>query len=349
MKRFTSISTFALLAGALAFIGLATAPAEAQISTLALGDGASIAGLAFSGLIVNRSNLTELFTGFKTAFNNGLGQAEPQSALVRTEVPSGTSEEKYAWLGKIPGFRKWAGDRVIQNLQQHDYAIKNESYEMTVAVGRDEIEDDQFGVYAPVFTEMGRNTAAHPEEIIWPMLNDGFAATRGLAYDGQFFFDTDHPVLDANGNPVSVANTDGGAGTPWFLADLSRSLRPIIWQTRRAYDLVRLDNPTDENVFMRKEYLYGVDARVNAGYGLWQTNWGSKQALDKANYKIARQELLGMKGDYGRPLGIRPTHLIVPPSLEFAGMEILNSERDAAGATNVYRGTAKLLVVPWLA
>jgi phage major head subunit gpT-like protein len=44
-----------------------------------------------------------------------------------------------------------------------------------------------------------------------------------------------------------------------------------------------------------------------------------------------------------------PRLLIVPPALEAAGLEILNAERDAAGATNVWRGTAELLVVPWLA
>jgi phage major head subunit gpT-like protein len=56
-----------------------------------------------------------------------------------------------------------------------------------------------------------------------------------------------------------------------------------------------------------------------------------------------------MKGDHARPLGIRPTHLVVPPSLEGQALEILNAERDAAGATNVYKGTAQLIVCPWLA
>ena len=44
-----------------------------------------------------------------------------------------------------------------------------------------------------------------------------------------------------------------------------------------------------------------------------------------------------------------PTHLVVPPALREAGLAILNAERDAAGATNVWRGAATLLVVPWLA
>lgn len=297
-------------------------------------------------MIINQANLTNLYLGFQTAFNNGLQQAKPQHELISMAVPSNTRTEKYGWLGKFPNFREWAGDRVVQSLKVHDHEITNVSYENTVGVERDDIEDDQYGVYGPMFQEMGRATRAHPDQLIWPLLAAGFT---GLAYDGQYFFDTDHPVLDANGAEISVANTDGGGGTAWFLADLSRALKPIIWQTRRDYDFQSMVDADDENVFMRKEYRYGVDARVAAGFGLWQLIWGSKQTLNKANYATAREGLLGMKGDYGRPLGIMPTHLIVPPSLEGEALEIVNAERDSAGATNVYKGTAKLEVVPWLA
>ena len=92
-----------------------------------------------------------------------------------------------------------------------------------------------------------------------------------------------------------------------------------------------------------------MNARGNVGFGFWQFAWGSKQTLNATNYEAARAALMGMKGDHGRPLGINPRLLVVPPSLEGAAMEILNAERDASGATNVWKGTAELMVVPWLA
>jgi phage major head subunit gpT-like protein len=58
---------------------------------------------------------------------------------------------------------------------------------------------------------------------------------------------------------------------------------------------------------------------------------------------------MGMKGDFGRPLGLMPKTLIVGPSNEGAALKLINAEANAAGATNVYRNTAKLVVVPWLA
>ena len=300
-------------------------------------------------MLINSQNLDRVFTGFNAAFMRGLGMAQSQIGLVSTRVTSTGREEKYGWLGKFPKIREWLGDRVVHKLAAHDYAIKNKPFEGTVSVDRDDIEDDAEGLYGPLFEEMGMATAAHPDELGWGLLKAGFDGSLGLAYDGQFFFDTDHPVLDENGNEVSVANTNGGAGDPWILADLSRPLKPVIWQVRREFDLVRLDQPNDQNVFSRKEFLYGVEGRNNVGFGLWQFSFGSKQPLDQANYEAARVALMAMTGDYGRPLGVRPTHLITTPSNEKAGLELVNSERNAAGATNVYRGTAELVVVPWLA
>jgi len=297
-------------------------------------------------MIVNSANLAILYTAFKTAFNEGRTMAPSQYEEIATTVPSTAREEKYGWLGKVPRFREWLGDRIVHSLALHDYTIKNKNFEVTIGVDRNDVEDDQYGVYKPLFQELGQSTTAHPNEVVFGLLKAGFSTP---CYDGQYFFDTDHPVIDENGNTVSVANTDGGNGTPWFLLATNRAIKPIIWQKRRDYDFVALDRPTDPEVFKKREFQYGVDARVNAGFGLWQLAWGSKQDLTPENYGAARAALQGMKGDHGRPLGIIPNLLVVPPSLEAKGLEILNAERSAAGATNVYKGTAKLMVCPWLA
>ena len=297
-------------------------------------------------MIVNSGNLRILGTGFNTAFKRGLGEAPSQRALIASTIQSTNSREEYGWLGKIKGMREWLGDRVLNSIATYDYAIKNKDWEDTVEVDRNDIEDDSIGIYSPMFEEMGRSTMAHPDELIWAALKAGFATN---CYDGQFFFDTDHPVLDADGNPTSVANTDGGAGAAWFLVDTRRSIKPIIFQERKKPQFTPMDKLDDENVFMRKKFMYGVDARYNVGYGFWQFIWGSKQPLTPANYAIARAAMQNMKGDYFRPLGLMPDLLIVSPSLESDGRKIVNSEYGAAGVTNEWKGTATLEVVPWLA
>jgi phage major head subunit gpT-like protein len=71
-----------------------------------------------------------------------------------------------------------------------------------------------------------------------------------------------------------------GADSQWYLLCTSRPLKPLIYQERKKPQFVALDRDTDNNVFMRKEYLYGVDGRANAGYGFWQMAYGSTGTTD---------------------------------------------------------------------
>jgi phage major head subunit gpT-like protein len=292
-------------------------------------------------MIINKTSLAAIFNGFKTIFNQAFEGAPSDWEKVAMDVPSSTAQETYAWLGATTQFREWLGDRVIQNLKTHDYSIKNKRFENTVGVNRDDIDDDTIGVYRPFIANLGQDAKVHPDLLVFTLLKNGFT---GLCYDGQYFFDSDHPVGGA-----SVSNTGGGAGTAWYLLDTSRMIKPIIFQRRRPYQFVAMDSPEDESVFTKAELRYGVDARVNVGYGLWQMAYGSKQTLDATNYAAGRTAMMSFKNDMGNPLGIRPTLLVVPPSLEKAALEVIQAERLASGATNVYQNTAQLLVTPWLA
>lgn len=297
-------------------------------------------------MLVNSANLNSLRVGFKTSFQGGLAMASTMHTRISTPVPSSLKEQKYGWLGKIPNVREWIGPRAIQNLEQHDYSIKEKPWELTIGVDKDDIETDNLGIYGPMFQEMGQSTGAHWDQLVFNLLAAGFTMP---CYDGQYYFDTDHPVRDANGNEISVANTDGGAGARWFLMDASRALKPIILQKRKDFDFVAMDDPKDENVFKNKEFIYGSDARGNVGFGFWQFCWGSGQALDADHYELARVRLSEMKGDYGRPLGLMPNLLMVPPSLEGRARKLINNELGANGETNEWQGTAEVVVCPWLA
>lgn len=295
-------------------------------------------------MIVNHGNLAILNQAFSAAFQAGLGAAQPQWGGIATLVPSSTSEQKYGWLGKITKFREWIGERQYQNLVAHDYAIRNKTWENTVTVSRDDIDDDQYGVYRPAFEQLGQDAALHPDELVFNLFKNGFTNT---CYDGQYFFDTDHPV-GAPGNQASVSNFQGGSGTAWFLVDASKALKPIIYQRRRPYAITAKTSLTDDNVFSRNEFVWGADGRGNVGYGLWQLAYASKQTLDADNFEAARAAHQSFKGDNGQPLAIRSTELWVPPTLEGKARRIVEAETGANGASNVNRGLAKVVVCPWL-
>ncbi len=125
-------------------------------------------------------------------------------------------------------------------------------------------------------------------------------------------------------------------------------MKPLVFQTRIPYQMQTLNKDSDNNVFMHDEYLYGIRARVNAGYGLWQFAFGSKQALTADNYEAARVAMQAMRYDGGRIMGVTPNMLVVPPVHEAAARELLTAEDLAGGGTNVWCGSADLLVTPYL-
>ncbi|MGI8839758.1 MAG: Mu-like prophage major head subunit gpT family protein [Caulobacteraceae bacterium] len=299
-------------------------------------------------MIINRANLVNLGISFNAAYQGAITQAKPLADKVATTVNSSTKTEEYGWIGKVPNVRQWLGDRVVQNLATSSYTIKNNPYELTISVDRDDIDDDNLGIYGPLFSEMGLATVSHKDKLVYALLGAGFATP---CFDGQPYFSAAHPVLDANGAPTTYANTDNapGGGSPWFLIDASRYIKPIIFQDRKPFQFVALDRIEDENVFNRREYIYGVDARHNVGYGFPQFCWGSTAPLDAAHYAAARAALMSLKSDYGRPIGVMPGLLVVPPTLEAAALLITNTMYGPGGSSNEWYQTAESLVVPWLA
>lgn len=291
-------------------------------------------------MIINQAALSGIYKAFSTIFNQALEIAKSQVDLVAMRVPSTGRSVDYKWLGTFPNMREWLGDRVIKDLSGFHYELLNKSYESTIEVDRDDIEDDQIGVYTPMIQGLAQAARIHPDILAFALLAAGFSTK---CFDGQYFFDADHEVAGA-----SVSNTGGGGGTSWYLMDLSRPIKPIILQMRRPPQFVAMDKPDDENAFMRKKYRYGVDDRKNVGYGLWQLAYGSRQTLDTTAYAAARAAMMSFTNDEGAPLGIMPTHLIVPPTLESAGRTVLEAEKNANGSSNVWYHTAQLVVVPWL-
>lgn len=297
-------------------------------------------------MIINSQNLADLNRGFKATFQGAFEKAKPLYPEFATEVPSSTSEEKFAWLGQFPRLREWIGARHIKALAAHDYTIKNKDFESTVSVPRNAIDDDQYGVYTPLFAEMGYAAATHPDELVFELMAALFATP---CYDGQFFIDTDHPVGVAGQTEVtSVSNHGGGGGTPWLLLDLSRPIKPILFQKRKAYQFVPLNKPDDANVFHNKEFIYGVDGRGNVGVSFWQMAFGSKQTLNAANFVAHRAAMRAFRSDEGRPLNILPTHLVVGPSLEAAADALINVRTLPEGGDNPNFNKVKVSVVPWL-
>lgn len=302
-------------------------------------------------MLITPNNLKAIFTGFKVVFEGGLSQAASQYQQLATVVPSNTGTEEYGWLGQMPGMREWIGERIVHGLEVHGYSIKNRTFEMTVSVPREAIEDDTYGTFVPLMAELGRVAGAHPDELTFGLLKNGLTVK---CYDGKPFFATDHPVKIAAGQQEEVSNVDlGGAGPLWYVLDNSRTIKPVIFQERKKANLVAMTAETDPNVFSRGKFEYGVDSRCNVGFGFWQMAYASNQELTADNVWAAIDAIEACKGDGGRPLGLQATTLVVPSALQRTANKLLTADLipNAAGTateSNDLKERLKLLVSHWL-
>jgi phage major head subunit gpT-like protein len=226
----------------------------------------------------------------------------------------------------------------MRNIAARTYAITNKDWEDSFALSRNKIEDDQFGLYSRSSELLGDAAARLWDDLCIDALQLGNGV---VCCDGQFFFDSDHPVdlddagagtysnlatakplnpaniqvlktqmagfkgesgksleivpdlllvptalegdafaavqanmyaqpvLNVAGNQIRVVSSPrlDNAPTVYYLMSTQR-LKPIILQVRKEPEIVQRTDPAMDNVFHRKEFEYGADARGAAGYGL---------------------------------------------------------------------------------
>lgn len=236
-------------------------------------------------MLLNKAAISAAFVVLKTIFNKAFDAAPSVWQKTTMKITSTTKQNDYSWLGRFPKMRKWVGDKVFKKLKAHTYSIINDDFEVTVAVDRNDIEDDNLGIYNPMAQDAGFSAKQLPDEIDAELKNNAFTSK---CYDGQNYYDTDHPVTDENGTESYVSNKGTAA----------------------------LSSATE------------ADAA--------------------ASYGAARLAIMGFKDNEGRPLGLVPNLLEIPPALEATAKILLESPKLKDDKPNPFVGTAEILINPRL-
>lgn len=303
-------------------------------------------------MLVNGSAIRAVFTGLSTQFHNAL-QAVPTEYLDTTmTVPSSGAGVDYAWLSRFPKMRQWVGDKHIKQLKLGNYYVKNLDWETTIAVDRNDIEDDQLGIYNAQAQMAGQSAGELYGDIITDLKNNAFT---GLGMDGVAYYSDSHVLTNADGvsatydnkltaalsaaslaavtasygaariavmgfkdeegQPLGlipdllevppaleavaliIANADKLAddspnpyrgtcrvkvnprltsSTAWMLHVSNRgAIKPFVLQTRKAPTFVSQTSMENDDVFNRREFKFGAEARAAGAYGFWQLSVGS--------------------------------------------------------------------------
>jgi phage major head subunit gpT-like protein len=303
-------------------------------------------------MITTAAAIAALQTGYRKNFQDAFTALSTAADYTRiaTVIPSSTKMETYGWLGRFPKMREWVGARVVKDMDTTAYVLTNKSWESTVGVARTDIEDDTYGTYAPLMGEMGHGAAELPNDLCFSMLKAGRST---LCFDGQNFFDIDHPGFTDTGAATTVSNVDFDAATPtapvWYLMDVSRPLKPLIYQQRQAARFVSKTDPaSSDHVFTNNEFLFGADARAVAGFGLWQLAFASNKPLTEANLNAAIQRMQEIKASTGRPLGVKPNLLVVGPKNRAAAIAVVKAQFGEGGKSNPNYQAVEVLDTPWV-
>lgn len=292
-------------------------------------------------MIINEQSLSLLTQSVQATFLRGLARATPTFQGMAMTIPSMTAENIYPYLRDLGSIRKWVGDRVIQNMAKGDFRIVNDDFEETHGIPRKAVEDDQYGLYSMLYEQTGQNVATFPDKTVYAFLKTGFTA---LGPDGQYFFDVDHPV-GKPGSELPVSNFMGGSGEAWYIADTSKVYKPVIWQPRKAFELVSFFDLKDPRVFYNKEFVWGVDGRSGVGFSpFWQLMFANKNNLDATQVRATLIAMAKQFNDAGEPIDVQGDTIYVSPNLQELANDLFNKPTLATGETNTLNGRLKVVV-----
>lgn len=149
--------------------------------------------------IANQPDIAAARVGFHAAFLSQLEISEPDPCeILYRQLGSTTAMEEWNWLGDLPGFTEWKGDRILAEVDGFKLQIRNRPWSNGVRLHQDQLKDDQLGLFGDMTSELARVARRHRADLMVQGLLNGFAGTafpeagNGLAYDGAFFFSDSH-------------------------------------------------------------------------------------------------------------------------------------------------------------
>lgn len=157
---------------------------------------------------LTRENLDNLFAAVNVRLNKGLAKGWNDWTKFAMPVISTTSLEKYPMLLATGAMREWIGERIVNDSTGSMLTVRNRDFEKTEGVSRNDLEDDTFGYFAPLWEAIGVEAGN-----LWGRLATEALTNPGNWADGAAFFGNRKIGKATINNAVSGALTAGNYET----------------------------------------------------------------------------------------------------------------------------------------
>ena len=166
-----------------------------------------------------------LVVGARSGFLAGLGRKEYAWQRVTAQINAESKEQTLVDLGAAPMPKESASGLTVQDFIEKSIEVKAKSWDITVWISQDSMDDDQTGLLETRVRSAGERFQDHINKQIFASLNAGDGSTYGLAYDGQNMFSASHTdagavYTTAQNNVGALALSLDNFETTWAAAKL---------------------------------------------------------------------------------------------------------------------------------
>lgn len=173
--------------------------------------------------VISSGLLNGLRTTFSAIFETAYQGTPTFYEKLATKIPSKNKSNTYGWVANQIYMREWIGPRVVQNLAEHGYQVLNKKFEATVELQREDIEDDNLGMFTnAVLPGMAEAARKHPDVLLAAMLQ-----SSTLAFDGLSLFNDSHLTYAPAGSTQTYDNN--------FALALDATNFNTAWATMASY------------------------------------------------------------------------------------------------------------------
>lgn len=299
--------------------------------------------------VVTSEMLMQATQAFNAKFEEGKDKYKPYHPVLACEITSTGRANAYGFLEDFPALAEWIGARQLKELSTNVYTLENKTFEGSIQVKRENFEDNDFSQYSMVMTQFGRKASSFPDKLMFEVLRSGHL-DKNKCIDGLPFFCKNHTVGTGVYSNLYGVPAQGVVNPrpKWYLFDTSQGLKPFIYQNRRPIEFSSITDTESAEVFLNNRFLFGIDGRLNVGYGMWQLAAASYSDLTPESFEEVYDGMMSVNGASGDSLEVFPTVLVVPVNLRSAAERLINRERLSNGESNPNYKRVEIIVTPYL-